>query len=310
MTPLSFIDNTLSYFDSVGGSEGYHSLDVGVDIRCYQENKLASVWSHGNITWYRPGKDFLTGGACPACSGITSVATTGATQPTGGSWYNGMQLRLEKRINLGLDFCTSCIWSKNLGDIGSGTNGLSSPPRAAVDFRSASCGTKNNTIKVPGQRRAAKSCVGLQLSTSPRTRSSLRDCPESSRRSGPRRLAGQQDHYGKLRIALDADGGGYSVNSYCPNCTIRHNMKPGGSITPGSADINHWFDKTQFTTATPGYFGKVGKNALSGPRLPRRVDFSLVKEFPLREKRKLNFRAEISNIPKPSELSYSVGCGV
>jgi hypothetical protein len=88
--PLKFVDNTFSYFDSVRLTKGSHAVDLGVDIRRFQENELVTVWGHGNTSWQSPIKNFLTAGRAPycvstpgvspsECRGINSITTTGVT---------------------------------------------------------------------------------------------------------------------------------------------------------------------------------------------------------------------------------------
>jgi hypothetical protein len=56
-----------------------------------------------------------------------------------------------------------------------------------------------------------------------------------------------------------------------------------------------FFNPNAFTLAAPGTFGTVGRNALYGPGFGA-VDFSVFKEFPIVERIRLQFRAEIFNI--------------
>jgi hypothetical protein len=56
-----------------------------------------------------------------------------------------------------------------------------------------------------------------------------------------------------------------------------------------------FFNPNAFTLAAPGTFGTVGRNALYGPGFGS-VDFSVFKEFPIIERVRLQFRAEIFNI--------------
>ncbi|MBI3895656.1 MAG: TonB-dependent receptor [Acidobacteria bacterium] len=111
--PLHFVDNTFSYGDSVRIAKGDHSLDIGIDIRRYQQNALITTWGHGATSWFDPMKNFLTAGTCPGCRGINSITTTGVTAPpdvyrgwrqTYSSWYvqDDFQLFSNLTLNLGL----------------------------------------------------------------------------------------------------------------------------------------------------------------------------------------------------------------
>jgi carboxypeptidase family protein/TonB-dependent receptor-like protein len=535
--PLSFIDNTFSYFDSVRISKGMHSLDIGVDIRRYQENELATVWGHGNVSWFDPVQNFLTGGVSPycvtntvtgnRCQGINSITTTGVTQPPdayrgwrqtygsfyvqddirlfsnftlnaglrwervggpvevnkkaatlknvltdkdwtqlgskplfdprdslhgfaprlgmayspdsktsiragfglfkempleytfqlaifyppysdrlalrsikqwpqplaganpagasrqpqliqpdfkypygyqwnfgierqigktwvakasyigsrgvsleavidqvqaplskdgagqlftasgtptgnpfldstrtyasiGDSWYNALQLRVEKRMGYGLDFSASYTWSKNLGDVGIGTKGAEQPSTGGGGgggFQIGNMWDYKHYDKGRLDQDAPQSLVinySYQLPIGPG-----RSFGKNMGKTANAILGGWQVNgiiTARSGLPSTISGGGYSVNSFCRSCTVRPNLKPGGNNNPVTGDIDHWFDETQFTTVTPGYFGNVGKNTLTGPSLTK-VDFSVFKMFPLSESRNLQLRAEFFNIP-------------
>ena len=59
--------------------------------------------------------------------------------------------------------------------------------------------------------------------------------------------------------------------------------------------INRWFDTSAFASQTFGTLGNSGRNVLFGPHTMR-VDVSLFKEFPIRERFRTQLRAECYNI--------------
>jgi hypothetical protein len=75
-----------------------------------------------------------------------------------------------------------------------------------------------------------------------------------------------------------------------PNC-----VAPAEVSTP-----NAWFNPCAFAFA-PGRFGNAGRNSLNAPAYAN-VDFSLLKNIPLREARRLQFRAEAYNLFNHPEL--------
>jgi hypothetical protein len=64
-----------------------------------------------------------------------------------------------------------------------------------------------------------------------------------------------------------------------------------GHVGPGQ----QWFDPTAFAPVTDVRFGTTGRNAFRGPGLFN-VDASLFREFPFRERFRLEFRAEAFNV--------------
>ena len=119
--PLMWVDNTFSYADSVRITKGSHSLDLGVDIRRYQQNTIRSVRIHGNASWAAPMANFLTAGACSGCQGYT-LTTTAITGPadvyrgwrqTYGAWYVQDDIRLLSNLTLNI----GARWEKVTGPV-------------------------------------------------------------------------------------------------------------------------------------------------------------------------------------------------
>jgi hypothetical protein len=66
-------------------------------------------------------------------------------------------------------------------------------------------------------------------------------------------------------------------------------------VAPASRGVKAYFNTAAFQNAAPGTFGQSGRNFLTGPSLVD-VDFSLFKEFPIRELGKIEFRSEFFNV--------------
>jgi hypothetical protein len=76
------------------------------------------------------------------------------------------------------------------------------------------------------------------------------------------------------------------------------------SYTSGNrgARIAQWFDTTAFTSARLGTFGNAGRNILIGPGTFN-IDFSAHKVFTLRERLRLQYRAEFFNVLNHTQLN-------
>jgi len=70
--------------------------------------------------------------------------------------------------------------------------------------------------------------------------------------------------------------------------------KPSLTSGPLGQRVNKWFTTEAFTTARTGTFGNVGRNILSGPATFN-LDFSIQRLFTIKERMKLQFRAEFFN---------------
>ena len=221
----------------------------------------------------------------------------------GDAWYNALQLRVQKRFSYGLEFSGSYTWSKNLATVGLGLKTTALPTgivsggyqvgnlwnyksydKGRADQDSPHNFIFNYSYELPiGQDRFLGRNLGKAATLI---------------------LGGWQINgvfSARAGLPVPLNGGGYSVSSYCRTCVIRPNLKPGGNNNPVMGQVNNWFDATQFTTVAPGYFGNVGRNTLSGPGLVK-VDFSVFKVFPVGERKNLQFRAEIFNLPNHPNL--------
>jgi hypothetical protein len=76
----------------------------------------------------------------------------------------------------------------------------------------------------------------------------------------------------------------------------RPNAVPGASDTPpGGRSRQEWFNPAAFTNPVDGQFGNVGRNTISGPGNIS-IDFSIFKNFPIREATRIQFRTEFFNL--------------
>ena len=78
--------------------------------------------------------------------------------------------------------------------------------------------------------------------------------------------------------------------------SARPNLVPGVSLNPsGSRGADQWFNPAAFTAPTPGFRGTAGRNILTGPNF-KSVDVSLVKNFRIDERRRVELRGEVFNL--------------
>jgi hypothetical protein len=89
----------------------------------------------------------------------------------------------------------------------------------------------------------------------------------------------------------------------------------GGDPFLHTGDGRFFLNPAAFAIPAPGRVGNLGRNALHGPILSQ-FDLTLQKQFPIREKMKLEFRAEIYNLfnranfaNPPVQLNQSLGTG-
>jgi hypothetical protein len=103
---------------------------------------------------------------------------------------------------------------------------------------------------------------------------------------------------------------GLSVNVTCGcdsaligTASARPNRVPGVPLRPSSIDLpSNQFNIAAFIAPPTGSFGNVGRNILKGPSAYN-WDFSLFKDFRVREHQTLQFRAEMFNIFNTPQFS-------
>jgi len=220
--------------------------------------------------------------------------------------YNGLILSLVKRFSEGLQFQTSYTFSKAI-DVGSnitnqsnaaGTGGtqLMDPDdwkndRGLGDFDVRHNLSINSTWEMPfGSRLAGvtgKVLGGWQLGGVLRYSSSTPFTVDNSARNWSENGLGSRNERPDLAPGFSNDPTS-GVSASCPG------SKAGQKL--GTPD--RWFDPCAFRVQTPGFYGNVGRNTLSGPNQIT-MDFSLLKNIPIEsisEQFRVQFRAEFFNI--------------
>ena len=243
------------------------------------------------------GVEFTERNAPPINPALDSTRTFA---PIGDSWYNALQLQIQKRFSQGFTFSTSYTWSKNLGNVGAGVTGgewrggggfrVSN----AWDFKGFDKGRLdqdvphnfnfNFTYEIPvGQGSTFGTNMGNVANAI---------------------LGGWQINGVFVRrsgLAQTISGAGYSTSSRYCRCTVRPNLKPGGDNNPVLGDLDRWFDPSQFEPVTPGYFGNVGRNTMDGPGL-NKLNFSLFKGFYGRRSEEPAIPGRVFQFDQSSEL--------
>jgi len=91
--------------------------------------------------------------------------------------------------------------------------------------------------------------------------------------------------------------------------TIRPNRIADGNLPSDQRSINNWFNLAAFTVPTCTCFGNSGRGILRGPGLVN-LDFSVVRNFAIKERFRLQFRLEsfnLANHPNFGLPAYNLG---
>ncbi|HWP45137.1 MAG TPA: TonB-dependent receptor, partial [Blastocatellia bacterium] len=226
------------------------------------------------------------------------LAATRVTYFDGDSYYNALQLNVERRLSDGLQLQMAYTFSKSI-DTSSDSVGL---------FQLESTQFAQDTHNLRADRGLSVFDVRHNFSLNV-----IYELPYKTR----------SDASGARRVA-DFLLGGWQANSIITarsgtpfNPIITFNNSNDGNadnverpswapgFTPESAvtgDPNRYFRPEAFVVAPPGRFGNVARNALIGPGLAT-VDLSLMKSHKIRERVTVQFRAEAFNLLNRANFS-------
>lgn len=206
------------------------------------------------------------------------------------SWYNSLQVQLQKRLTKNVQFQVSYTFAKALDDTqgqhggeAGGSNVTGTDPghlgtdKGQADFNVPHYFIANTLYALPSPSSGVAKWLlgGWRTGTIFTAQSGL---PFTAYVTQQRSRSGVLGNY---------------TSSGNPD---RPNMIPGCNLILGG--VNQYFNPACFAVQPVGFLGSAGRNIMNGPR-EINWDFSLTKETPLKllgEAGKLEFRAEIFNI--------------
>jgi hypothetical protein len=236
-----------------------------------------------------------------------------AIQTTSASWYNGLQVSLQKRLSHGLEFQSAYTYSKNL-DLPQGRlfiDGEIPTPQAPgyVDRgRSVFDATHNwrfntlytlPTLKSPGL--VSKLVNGWSIQNIVSAQTGFAFTPAAPGDVSLNTLNAINGAYERPEYVTSANLS--DVTSCSTGLTQSGRLCNPNAVVYNPATVitgkpNQWFNPNMFTTPIPGFLGNVGRGILTGPGLFG-WDFSLHKVTKLAllgEAGNLQFRAEFFNV--------------
>ena len=262
--------------------------------------------------------------AFPSCRVNPNFATILLDTTAGDSWYNALQVSLNKRLSKGLEFQTNYTWSHSIdtteGQVagsdcsGTGSNTGTDPNDPRID-RGPSCFDIRQNLRfnviyhLPGLRAsnlASKFLNGWWVSSIVTAQTGFPFSPtvaSNRSQSAVGSAASDRVNVGTATVAPGQTGPDGTVN------TTNQTFVPFNSGTVITGNPNQWFNPLMFSlqslvpcpnnsALTCGTLGDASRGLLRGPDLTA-WDFSLVKDTAvphMGEQTRLQFRAEFFNI--------------
>ena len=299
-------------------------------------NPIPSQTVNGVTGWF----PFLCGGVPSAvtCTGavanpayqFTNPAYNSSIQTTtkGDSWYNSLQVVLNKRLSHGLEFQSAYTWSKSLDTtqgqlyasdcFDAGSLYGNHPSNTIVDKGPSCFDARQNwhmnvlyhIPNIKSDNLAARFLHGWWVGNIVTVQTGFAVTPLlNTNRSNSGILQGQGT--GSIVDPVNLGNTSTSTTFKCtgtasafpgaPPCsggTVTYNFIPYNPSTVTTGDPNMWFNPLMFQLPAAGVLGNAGRGILRGPGLGN-WDLSINKDTALRflgEGGKLQFRMEIFNI--------------
>ena len=267
------------------GYVGQHGTHLMVPMPYFQRQLLGVDSTGTPITAPSP---YLSGN--PALQNIAQIS---GTESNGNMRYDALQANLQKRFSQGLQFNVAYTYSKCMSDsngyYGAGVQAAFAKYLLAESLRQAS---GMGALLLRRHPRAHQLC---SLRTSRRARQEVRQPLEPrGQRSGGQLATGWHSaiagRFPAHHLRSDASG----TNSRGPRANCNSPAQVFGSSQNAPDGGLQWFDPSPYGAPATGTFGTCGVGTVRGPGL-RTFDLSLQKEFPIGERRRVEFRAEFIN---------------
>jgi len=234
------------------------------------------------------------GGTCPRA--YPDYLTMSYTDSAGKSSYNSLQVKTERHYSNGMAVIGAYTYGKSLDTNSTyyGTNGTSNFPENSFD-RAAEKGRSDFDYR---QRFSLAYVYDLPIGST---------MWKSSNRAVNYAIRGWEI----AGIAMAQSGAPFTPTvdgnpSHNVDGNDRPNIVPGVSFYPAHRTWQQWVNPAAFSTPAQYTYGNAGRDILNGPG-EAAWDFSLIRNFPLGESKKLEFRAEMFNILNTANFTLPNG---
>ena len=216
-------------------------------------------------------------GVRPGLAGITYAVSDGKSS------YHAFQASANKRLSKGLSLLFGYTWSHTIDDVGTEFGGGTGTPQ---DIRNRQADRGNSVYDM---RHRATLSYTYQLPWG-------KGQQWLNQGGFVNQILGGWQTNG---VVIMQSGLPFTVGSQNANTGGAGGSRPDfvrdGTLPSGQRSLNRWFDPTGYVTPQPYTFGNTGRDTLFGPGRYN-IDMSLFKDFPIRERFLVQFRAEAFNV--------------
>ena len=244
---------------------------------------LPFMWDPNQPDNSNPPACISNGGTCPRT--YTDYLTMSYTDSAGKSSYNSLQVKAEKHYSKGMAVIGAYTYGKSLDTNSTyyGTTGTANFPENSFD-RAAEKGRSDFDYR---QRFSLAYVYDVPLG-------------RTFLKSSSRAVNYIVRDWEVAGIAMVQSGAPFTPTvdrnpSHNVDGNDRPNVVSGVSFYPAHQTWQQWANPAAFSTPAQYTYGNAGRDILNGPG-EAAWDFSLIRNFPLRESMKLEFRAEMFNI--------------
>jgi hypothetical protein len=218
----------------------------------------------------------------PQFNGVTLLAPS-----LGVSSYHAGVLRVQKRFSSGLSFNANYTWSKFLNNTDEGGSSLGDEGNPYSNYynRRADWGRSENDVP---HRLSFSAVYDLPFGTGKRWLS----------KNKAKWILGD---WGVSTVTTLQSGAPFTVTTQVDTTNafsagaLRADVFRNPNLDGDQRSLGRWFDTSAFAQPAAYRYGNQGVNILRSDGLVN-IDFSLLRNFPITEQRKLQFRAESFNV--------------
>jgi hypothetical protein len=204
------------------------------------------------------------------------------------STYHSLQTKLEKRLSNGLSFLTAYTFGRSIDEVSTASLGFHSGGYAR-NWNHPEW-EKGPSDFNPQHRFVSSVSYALPFGKGQRFASGAHGIADAI--IGGWELQGIQSYTSGLPLTINASIAESNTNG---DAEERPNRVLGVPVYPTGQNPSLWYNPAAFTAAAFGTYGNSGRNIIySAPQVG--VDTSLFKDFPVKERARLQFRSEFFNM--------------